>query len=118
MPQQMSALCKHPGPQPFPNIDGEFIDRRESRDQGNTRPGSQRSEIKLRPCALIWNRSYPLRGASSMFDYSICFRSSTADCAGRTAGEFVSGQKTFRKRIRHKRTRSGLQAQIAFRVKP
>ena len=50
---------QYPGSEPFPNIDGEFIDCRESGNQGNARPGAQRTEIKLRPCPLIWNRSYP-----------------------------------------------------------
>jgi hypothetical protein len=44
MPQQMSTLlCKHAGSEPFPNIDGKFIDCRESGNQGNAHPGAQRA---------------------------------------------------------------------------
>src|SRR5438270_7741164 len=115
MPQQMSSLlCEHPGSEPFPNIDGEFIDCRESGNQGKPRPGPQGSEIKLRPCTLIWNSSYPGRDMSSTLDQAICFRSATADSF---RGEFVGSQKTLGERIGHKRSRSGLRAQIAFRVK-
>src|SRR6266446_4934370 len=105
MPQQMSALlCEDTGSEPFPNINGEFIDCRESGNQRNARPSAQRSEIKLRPCTLIWNSSYPCRDTSSTLDRPICFRSATADSF---FGEFVGGQKTLRERIRHKRSRSG-----------
>src|SRR2546429_6106687 len=114
MPQQMSALlCENTGSQPFPNIDGEFIDCRESGNQGNARPGAERSEIKLRPRTLIWNSSYPGRDTSSTLDSPTCFRSATADSF---RGEFVGSQKTLRERIRHKCSRSGLRAQIAFCV--
>src|SRR4029453_7007840 len=66
MPQQMSALLReHPGSEPFPNINGEFIDCREAGNQRNARGGAQGSEIKLRPCTWIWDRSYPAGGANS-----------------------------------------------------
>src|SRR6266542_7145370 len=92
MTEQMSALlCKHSGSEPFPNIDGEFIDCRKSGNQRNARAGAQRSEIKLRPCTSIWNGFNPGRDTSSTLDWSICFRSAAADSF---LGEFVGSQKT------------------------
>jgi hypothetical protein len=103
--QQMSALlCEHLRSEPFPNSDGEFIDCRESGNQGHTGSGVQRSEIKLFPYALIWNCSCPAGNASSMHNSPVRFR-------------FISRQKSFRERVRHKRSRPGLRAQIAFCVK-
>ena len=96
MPQQMSALlCKYPGSEPFPNIDGEFIDCRESGNQGNARPGAQGTEIKLRPCPLIWNRSCPAGGASSTLDQPICFQSATADSSRRKSGRICQQSGNF-----------------------
>src|SRR4029450_9254522 len=46
MTEKMSTLlCEHSGSEPFPNIDREFIHCRKSGNQGNARPGAQRSEI-------------------------------------------------------------------------
>jgi hypothetical protein len=60
MPQQMSALlCKHLGPEPFPDIDGKLIDGRKSGNQGNAGSRAQRTEIELSSRTLIWNRFYP-----------------------------------------------------------
>src|SRR4029077_11708070 len=80
MPQQMSALLSEDTAcDPFPNTKGKFIDRRESGNQRNARPSAQGYEIKLRPCTLIWNSSYPGRDTNSTLDQAICFRSATAD---------------------------------------
>jgi hypothetical protein len=118
MPQQMSTLlCKYSGPEPFPNIDGKFINGRESGNQGNARPGAQRAEIKLRPRPLIRNRSRPSGGASTTLDQPICFQSVTTDSSHGMSGKFVSSQETFRKRIRHKRSRPSLRAELTFCVK-
>src|SRR4029077_14969665 len=115
MPQQMSALlCEDTGSEPFPNINREFIDCWEAGNQRNARPSAQGSEIKLRPCTLVWNSSYPGRETSSTFDQPICFRFATADSF---RGEFVGGKKSLMQRIRHKRPRSGLRAQITFCLK-
>ena len=94
MPQEMSALlCEDTGSESFPNIDGEFIDRWESRNQRNARPRAQSSEIKLRPRTLIWNSSYPGRDTSSTLDRSICFRSAAADSFRREFGDRVARAK-------------------------
>ena len=61
-----ALLCEHLRSEPFPNIDGEFIDCWESGNQGNTCSGVQRSEIKLFPYPLIWNCSYPAGDARSI----------------------------------------------------
>src|SRR5437868_15236093 len=107
-----ALLCKHLRSEPFPNIYGEFIDRRKAGNQGHTGPGAQRSEIKLFPCALIWNCFYPMGNASSMLDWPIRLWSTTS--GGSFFGEFVGSQKSLRERLRNKRSRSRLRAQITF----
>src|SRR4029077_9204038 len=96
-------LCEHLRSEPFPNVDGEFIDCRKSGNQGNTRASVERSEIKLFAYALIWNRSYPAGDAGPVLDLRKCFR-------------FISRQKRFGQRMRHESSRSGLRAQISFCV--
>ena len=54
-----TLLCKDLQSEPFPTVEGEFIDCWKSGNQGHTCSGAQRSEIKLFPCALVWNRSCP-----------------------------------------------------------
>jgi hypothetical protein len=69
MPEEVCALlCEHPGSESFPNIDRKLIDCGESWNERNTRAGAQRSEIKLRPCALIWNCSYASRDPGSLLE--------------------------------------------------
>ena len=94
-----TLLGQHLRPEPFPNVDGEFIDCRKSGNQGNTCAGIQRSEIKLIAYALIWNRSYRAGNAGSVLDVRKCFR-------------FTSRQKGFGERMRHEGSRSGLRAQM------
>ena len=98
-----TLLCEHLRSEPFPNVDGKFIDCWKPRNQGNTRAGIERSEIKLFAYAVIWNRSYSVGEAESVLDLRKCFRS-------------VSHQKGFGERMRHERSRSGLRAQISFCV--
>ncbi len=88
-----TLLCEHLRSEPFPNIDGEFIDRWKSGNQGNTCAGAQRSEIKLFAYALIWNRSYPAGDARSMLGHPKRFRSATEDsaCGKLSAVKKVSG---------------------------
>jgi hypothetical protein len=63
-----ALLFEHLRSEPFPNVDGEFIDCWKSGNQGDARSGAQRSEIKLFPCALIRNCFYPAGDARSMLD--------------------------------------------------
>jgi hypothetical protein len=114
MPQQMGTLlCKDLRSEPFPNIDREFVDRREPGNQGHARSGVKRAEIKLVPYALIWDCAYAMGDASSMLDRPIRFWSIAWNSL---CGELVSGQKSLRKRMRNKRSRSGFRAEITFGV--
>jgi hypothetical protein len=98
-----TLLCEHLRSEPFPNVDGEFIDCWKPGNKGNTCAGVQRSEIKLFAYALIGNRSYPAGDAGSVLDVRNCFR-------------LISRQKGFWERMRHEGSRSGLRAQISFCV--
>src|SRR5439155_3076938 len=100
-----TLLCEHLRSEPFPNVDGKFIDCWKSGNQGNTCAGVQRSKIKLFAYALIWNGCYPAGDARSMLDLRKCFR-------------FISRQKGFGERMRHEGSRSRLRAQISFCVEP
>jgi hypothetical protein len=90
-------LCEHLRSEPFPNVDGEFINCRKSGNQGNTCAGVERSEVKLFAYALIRNRFYPAGNARSVLDLRNCFRS-------------ISRQKGFGERMRYEGSRSGLRA--------
>jgi hypothetical protein len=63
-----TLLRKHLRSEPFPNLDGEFINGGKSWNQGHTCSGAQRAEIKLFPCALVWNCSCPVGDASALLD--------------------------------------------------
>src|SRR6266550_4184660 len=97
-----TLLCEHLRSEPFPNVDGEFIDCWKSGNEGNACAGVQCSEIKLFAYALIWNRSYPAGDAGSVFDVRKCFR-------------FISRQKSFGERMRHEGTRRALPVKLPDR---
>jgi hypothetical protein len=88
-----SLLCEHLRSEPFPNIDGEFIDCGESGNQGDARSGAQGSEIKLFPYALIWNRSYrsEMRAGCSTGRYDLNPQRRIRPVANLSAVKKVSG---------------------------
>src|SRR6516162_2066711 len=96
-------LREHLRSEPFPNVDGKFIDCWKSGNQRDTGASFKSSEIKLFACALVWNRSYPAGNTRPTLYRAKCFR-------------FVCRQKGFGKRVRHKGSRSGFRAQISFCV--
>jgi hypothetical protein len=63
-----TLLRKHLRSEPFPNLDGEFINGGKSWNQGHACSGAQRSEIKLFPYALVWKCLYPAGDARSISD--------------------------------------------------
>src|SRR6266513_2367461 len=98
-----TLLCEHLRSEPFPNVEGEFIDCWKSGNEGNVCAGVQCSEIKQFAYELLSNRSYPAGDAGSVLDVRKCFR-------------FISRQKSFGERMRHEGPRSGLRTQISFCV--
>jgi hypothetical protein len=69
-----TLLCEHLRSEPFPNLDGEFIDCWKSGNQGDPRAGIERSEIKLFAYAPIWNCSYPPGDPRLILYGAKCFR--------------------------------------------
>jgi hypothetical protein len=61
-----TLLREHLRSEPFPNPGREFIDRRESWNQGNTQACVKRAKIKLFSYALIRNCSYPVGDTRSL----------------------------------------------------
>src|SRR5215831_7306318 len=100
-----TLLCENLRSEPFPSAEGEFVDCWESRNQGNTHAGFERSEIKLFTYAMIWNRFYSPGDPGSVPDLRKYLR-------------FVSSQKGFGERMRHERSRSGFRTQVSFCVEP
>src|SRR5215472_5643554 len=100
-----TLLCENLRSEPFPNVDGEFIDCWKSGNQRNTRAGLERSQIKLFTYALIWNRFRSLGDPGSVSDLRKCLR-------------FISAQKGFGERMRDERSRFGLRTQISFCMQP
>src|SRR6266567_2307706 len=94
-----SLFCENLRPEPFPNINGKFIDRGSAREQGDACTGV-RPAIKILSDALIWNCSH----AAGNVRWS-------PDCS------FFRAQKSFGKSACHECSGAGLRLNIAFRMK-